>query len=199
MLSKTLFRGVFSPFVLELPQYHLPSLRSILLRTWEKGRGFLVKAGTIIFAMSVVVWFLQNFDLSLRMVADGGDSILGRFGRLVAPALSPLGFGTWQAAVSLLAGLVAKESVVSTMNVLYGMAGGTVSGVLSQVFTPLSAYAFMAFTLLYMPCISAFATIRREMNSLKWAAGAALYQTGVAYFTALLVYQIGSLLMRFFA
>lgn len=199
VLSKTLFRGVFSPFVLELPQYHLPSLRSILLRTWEKGRGFLVKAGTIIFAMSVVVWFLQNFDLSLRMVADGGDSILGRFGRLVAPALSPLGFGTWQAAVSLLAGLVAKESVVSTMNVLYGMAGGTVSGVLSQVFTPLSAYAFMAFTLLYMPCISAFATIRREMNSLKWAAGAALYQTGVAYFTALLVYQIGSLLMRFFA
>ena len=198
LLSKTVFRGVFSPFVLELPQYHLPSLRSILIRTWEKGKGFLIKAGTIIFAMSVVVWFFQSFDASLHFVTDSGDSILSQLGKVIAGIFVPLGFGNWQAAVSLLTGLVAKESVVSTMNVLYSSgAAGSADVALSQVFTPLSAYAFMAFTLLYMPCISAFATIRREMNSLKWAVGTALYQTCVAYLVSLAIYQIGSLVLSF--
>jgi ferrous iron transport protein B len=192
LLSKTVFRGVFSPFVLELPQYHMPSFRAIMLRTWEKSKGFVIKAGTIIFAMSVVVWFFQNFDISFQMVSNSGDSMLGQLGKWMAGLFAPLGFGTWQAAVSILTGLVAKESVVSTMNVLYAD-GGSISAALSQVFTPLSAYAFMAFTLLYMPCISAFATIRREMNSMKWAVATALYQTGVAYLVSLLIFQVGSL------
>lgn len=194
LLSKTVFRGVFSPFVLELPQYHMPSFRAIMLRTWEKSKGFIIKAGTIIFAMSVVVWFFQNFDASFQMVSNSGDSMLGQLGKWMAGLFTPLGFGTWQASVSILTGLVAKESVVSTMNVLYSD-GGSVSAALSQVFTPLSAYAFMAFTLLYMPCISAFVTIRREMNSMKWALATALYQTGVAYVVSLAIFQVGSLVM----
>ncbi len=165
-----------------------------MLRTWEKSKGFIIKAGTIIFAMSVVVWFFQNFDASFQMVSNSGDSMLGQLGKWMAGLFAPLGFGTWQASVSILTGLVAKESVVSTMNVLYSD-GGSVSAALSQVFTPLSAYAFMAFTLLYMPCISAFVTIRREMNSMKWALATALYQTGVAYVVSLAIFQVGSLVM----
>lgn len=195
LLSKTVFRGVFSPFVLELPQYHMPSFRAIMHRTWEKSRGFIVKAGTIIFAMSVVVWFFQNFDPSFRMVSNSGDSMLGQLGKWISSVFAPLGFGSWQASVAILTGLVAKESVVSTMNVLYAD-GGSISAALSQVFTPLSAYAFMAFTLLYMPCISAFAAVRREMNSMKGALAAALYQTGVAYLVSLAIFQIGSFVMR---
>lgn len=192
LLSKTLFRGISSDFVLELPQYHIPSARAIAIRTWDKGKGFLIKAGTVIFSMSVVIWFLQNFSFSFQLVDSSAESMLGQIGQLIAPVFAPLGFGTWEASVSLLTGLVAKESVVSTMNVLYATGTG-LSSALSQVFTPLTAYAFMAFTLLYMPCVSAFATIRREMNSLRWAVGAALYQTGVAYLVSLLIFQLGSL------
>lgn len=194
VLSKTVFRGVFSPFVLELPQYHMPSFRAIILRTWEKSKGFIIKAGTVIFAMSVVVWFFQNFNTSFQMVSNSGDSMLGQLGKWMSGMFAPLGFGTWQATVSILTGLVAKESVVSTMNVLYA-GSGSISTALTQVFTPLSAYAFMTFTLLYMPCISAFVTIRREMNSLKWALATALYQTGVAYLLSLAIFQIGSLVI----
>lgn len=192
LLSKTVFRGISSDFVLELPQYHIPSARAIAIRTWDKGKGFLIKAGTVIFSMSVVIWFLQNFNFTLQMVDNSADSILGQIGMLIAPIFAPLGFGSWEASVSLLTGLVAKESVASTMNVLYATGSG-LSTALSQAFTPLAAYAFMAFTLLYMPCISAFATIRREMNSVRWALGSALYQTAIAYLVALLIFQIGSL------
>lgn len=192
LLSKTLFRGISSDFVLELPQYHIPSVKAIAMRTWDRGKGFLIKAGTVIFSMSVVIWFLQNFSFTFQLVDSSADSMLGQIGKVIAPIFEPLGFGTWEAAVSLLTGLVAKESVVSTMNVLYATGTG-LSAALNQVFTPLTAYAFMAFTLLYMPCISAFATIRREMNSVRWAVGAALYQTGVAYLVSLLIFQIGSL------
>ena len=192
LLSKTLFRGISSDFVLELPQYHIPSVKAIAMRTWDRGKGFLIKAGTVIFSMSVVIWFLQNFSFTFQLVDSSADSMLGQIGKVIAPIFEPLGFGTWEGAVSLLTGLVAKESVVSTMNVLYATGTG-LSAALNQVFTPLTAYAFMAFTLLYMPCISAFATIRREMNSVRWAVGAALYQTGVAYLVSLLIFQIGSL------
>ena len=197
LLSKTVFRGVFSPFVLELPQYHMPSFKAIMMRTWEKSKGFIIKAGTVIFAMSIVVWFFQNFDATFHMVANSGDSMLGQLGKWISGAFVPLGFGNWQASVALLTGLVAKESVVSTISVLYTGAETSLTTALMQVFTPLSAYAFMTFTLLYMPCISAFATIRREMNSMKWALATALYQTGTAYVVALLIFQCGTLISRF--
>lgn len=197
VLKKTMFKGNVAPFVMELPPYRLPLFKSIVLHVWEKCKGFIVKAGTVIFSMSVIIWVFQNFSPTLKMVTDSSESMLGIFGSFIAPLLSPLGFGSWQAAVSLLTGLIAKESVVSTLSILY--AGGQAEilpALLREAFTPLSAYAFMAFTLLYMPCISAFVTLKKEMNSAKWAVGTAIMQTGVAYTVALLIYQIGSLFMR---
>lgn len=194
VLKHTLFKGNVAPFVMELPQYRLPLLKSITLHVWEKCKGFIIKAGTVIFAMSVVVWICQNFTPSFQMTTDSSLSILGKFGSFIAPIFSPLGFGTWQASVSLLTGLIAKESVVSTMTILY--AGGeqaTLGAMLTSVFTPLSAYAFMAFTLLYMPCISAFVTVKKEMGSLRWALGSAIMQTGIAYIVGLLIFNIGGL------
>ncbi len=191
LLKSTLFKGNKSTFVMELPPYRLPSFQTILLHMWEKGKGFLVKAGTIIFSMTVVIWLLQNFDFQLHMTQDTESSILGYIGRLIAPGFAPLGFGTWQAAVSLITGLVAKEAVVSTMTILYEVNGMTIASALSSAFTPVTAYAFMVFTLLYIPCISAFATIRRELNSAKWTAFSVLMQLTVAYICSFLVNRIG--------
>lgn len=196
VLKKTLFRGNVAPFVMELPPYRLPLLKSITLHVWEKCKGFIIKAGTIIFSMSILVWIFQNFSLDFKMVSDSGESMLGKFGSLIAPVFIPLGFGTWQAAVALLTGLIAKESVVSTLTILYAAGqGALMTTALATAFTPASALAFMSFTLLYMPCISAFVTIKKEMNSMKWAVGTALLETGVAYFVALLVYQIARFIL----
>lgn len=194
VLKKTLFKGNVAPFVMELPPYRLPLLKSISLHVWEKCKGFIIKAGTIIFAMSILVWLLQNFSLSFKMVENSGNSILGSFGNLIAPAFVPLGFGTWQAVVALLTGLIAKESVVSTITILYAAGNAAaLPAILATSFSPVSALSFMTFTLLYMPCISAFVTIRKEMNSAKWAYGTAVMQLGIAYFVSLLVYQIGNI------
>lgn len=197
VLKKTLFRGNVAPFVMELPPYRLPLLKSIAMHVWEKCKGFIVKAATIIFSMSILVWIFQNFSPSLQMVADSNSSMLGQFGSFIAPIFIPLGFGTWQAAVALLTGLIAKESVVSTLTILYAT-GQTalLSTALTASFSPVAALAFMTFTLLYMPCISAFVTMKKEMNSMKWAVGTALMQTGIAYFVSLLVYQIGSIFVK---
>ena len=195
LLKNTLFKGERSAFVMELPPYRMPTLKSTLLHMWDKCKGFLVKAGTVIFSMSILIWLLQNFNFRLQMVSDSTQSIFGQIGALIAPVFKPLGFGSWQAAVSLLTGLVAKEAVVTSMAVLYG--GGDPSAlkaVLGNVFTPLSAYSFLVFTLLYMPCVAAFASMKREMNSWKWALGSVIGQTCVAYMAALLVYQIGRLM-----
>ena len=187
--------------MLELPPYRLPTLKNIALHVWEKVRGFLVKAGTLILAMSVVLWFLQSFGWSggFVMVADAADSFLGAVGGVLAPLLTPLGFGTWQAAVALLTGLVAKEAVVSSMSLFYGFSlgasGSVVASALSGTFaTPVAAYAFLVFVLLYVPCVAAVSTLYREMNSLKWTVRSILWQLGAAYLGAFLVYQIGSLL-----
>ena len=196
ILKHTLFKGNAAPFVMELPTYRMPTLKSTMLHMWDKCKGFLVKAGTVIFSMSILVWIMQNFSFSLNMVEDSSVSMFGQIGAFIAPVFVPLGFGTWQAAVALLSGIVAKEAVVTTMSVLYGAGGLALQAVLATQFTPLSAYAFMVFSLLYMPCIAAFVSIRREMNSLKWALATALMETGVAYVVALLVYQIGSLFVR---
>ncbi len=193
ILKKTLFRGNQAPFVMELPAYRLPSISTILLHVWEKTKGFLVKAGTIIFAMSVVIWFLQNFSFNLSFISDSESSILASLGKLLAPIFAPLGFGNWQSAVALITGLVAKESVVSTLTVLYSGLGLPVGEALKTVFTPACAYGFMVFTLLYTPCISAFATIKREMNSAKWTTFTLVFQIAVAYLFAFIAYRIGLL------
>ncbi len=194
ILKKTLFKNASSPFVLELPPYRIPSLKTLLGHVLERVKGFIVKAGTLIFSMSVVIWLCQNLSLGLRPVENPRDSILGVIGAAVLPAFAPLGFGSWEAAVSLFTGLVAKESVVSTLSVLLS-GRGTLEQSLLQIFTPLSAYSFMVFTLLYLPCISAFAAVRREMNSAKWTAATVIIELISAYLVSALIYQIGTLVL----
>lgn len=194
LLKKTVFKGVSSGFVLELPTYRMPSFKGTVLNMWDKARDFITKAGTIIFLMSVLIWLLQNFTLHLTVAQNSAESILGVLGTAVAPVFAPLGFGTWQAAVSLLTGLVAKEAVVSTLSVLFGASGNSalLGSMVSEAFTPLAGYTFLVFTLLYMPCMSAFATIKREMGGWRWALGAAAFQTVLAWLVAFLVHLIGS-------
>lgn len=200
IMKKTMFQGEPAAFVLELPPYRLPTLKNCLMHVWEKVRGFLVKAGTLILFMSVVLWFLQSFDMSLTLTEDSANSILGHIGGFLAPIFVPLGFGTWQAAVALLTGLVAKEAVVSSMCLFYGFStldsAGTIRAALAGTFqSPLAAYSFLVFVLLYVPCVAAVATIYKEMESLKWTLRSVLWQLGSAYLVCLLVYQIGSLLL----
>ena len=200
IFKKTLFRGDTAAFVLELPPYRLPSLKNTLRHVWEKVRGFLVKAGTLILAMSVVLWFLQSFDGSLHMVSDPGVSLLGKVGGFIAPAFRPLGFGTWQAAVALLTGLIAKEAVVASLSMFYGFSitaeSSVIAAALSGTFaTPLAAFAFLTFILLYVPCVAAISAIRKEMDSLKWTLASIAWQLLTAYVVSLLVFQLGSLFL----
>ena len=160
----------------------------------DRAKDFLTRAGTIIFAMSVVVWFLQSFSPDFKMVADSAQSIFGRIGAAIAPIFRPLGFGEWEKSVALLSGTIAKEAVVSTMQVLYSAETTQRLGeVLATKFTPLSAYAFLVFTLLYVPCVSAIAAIRREIGSWRLTLLSIGLQTGTAYIVALIVYQVGRL------
>ena len=195
--KKALFTGEPAPFVLELPPYRLPSLGNMMTHVWQKVKGFLVKAGTLILLMSVVLWLLQSFDFSLHMVSDAGDSMLGTIGTLIAPVFAPLGFGFWQAAVALLTGLVAKEMVVSSLSMFYGFsltaAGGAVAAAMTG-FTPLAAFSMLVFILLYVPCVAATSTMLRELGSAKWTAFSVVWQIGVAYAAAFLVHTIGLLL-----
>lgn len=199
VFKKTLFKGADAQFLIELPPYRLPSIRNTLLNVWEKVKHFLEKAGTLIFAMSVVIWFLMSFDFSFSMVENEAQSILGKMGGFIAPIFTPLGFGSWQAAVALLSGVVAKEAVVSSMSVFYGFAADAsnqaVFGALSGSFTPLAAYSFLVFVLLYTPCMASVATMRRELNSGKWTAITVAYQIAIAYLTSLVIYQLGSLFL----
>lgn len=194
LFKRTVFRDVSSGFVLELPPYRLPTFKGTVRGMWEKAKDFITKAGTIIFLMSIVIWLLQNFTPTLAVAATPETSILGVFGRFIAPVFKPLGFGEWQAAVALLTGIVAKEAVVSTMSVLYGAAGdAALGGILAGVFTPAAGYAFLIFILLYMPCMSAFATMKRELGGWKWAIGSAAFQTCLAWLAAFVVYHIALL------
>ncbi len=196
--KKTLFAGEPAPFVLELPPYRLPSVGNMLTHVWQKVKGFLVKAGTLILLMSMVLWLLQSFDFSLRMVEDASQSMLGALGNLIAPVFAPCGFGHWQAAVALLTGLIAKEMVVSSLSMFYGFsltaAGGEVAVAMTG-FTPLSAFAMLVFILLYVPCMAAVSTLFREMGSRGWAWFSIAWQIGCAYVLSLLVYQIGGLFL----
>lgn len=198
LLKKTVFKGEPAPFVMELPPYRIPTLKGLAIHMWDRGKGFIKKAGTIIFTASVIIWFCQSFNFGLQMVENPSDSIFAFVGRLIAPVFAPLGFGDWKTSMTLLTGLVAKEVVVSTMGILHGI--GEVGedttvliAALQGVFTPLKAYSFMAFTLLYMPCIAAFGAIKREMNSWKWTWFAVGFQTLMAWMVAFLIFQVGSL------
>ncbi len=172
LFKGTILTGKPAPFVMELPPYRMPSLGNTLLHVWDRLKGFLVKAGTLIFLMSIVLWFLQNFNGRFQMVENSADGMLAGIGGFIAPIFTPLGFGTWQAAVALLTGLVAKEAVVASLSMFYGFsmtAGSLVVASAMTGFTPQSAFAYLVFILLYVPCVAAVATIRKEMNSLSEA------------------------------
>ena len=199
ILKKTkLFAGDPAPFVMELPAYHIPSAKNVLHATWERGWSFIKRAGTVILASSVVLWFLQGFgfvDGVFGMVEDNNTSLLASIGGVVAPVFAPLGFGTWQGAVATFTGLIAKENVVSTFGVLYGFAedGAEIWSLLAGDFTALTAYSFMIFNLLCAPCFAAMGAIKREMNNAKWTWIAIGYMCGFAYVVAMIVYQLGML------
>jgi ferrous iron transport protein B len=195
LLKNTIFKGEPVPFVMELPAYRIPSRRSVLIHMWEKAKDFIQRAFTVIFLGTIIIWFLQSFNWSFNMVEDSSKSILAFLGSLIAPIFIPLGFNDWRASTALITGLTAKEAVVSTLSVLTGaVTDSQLSEVMFTIFTPLSAFAFLTFVLLYMPCIAAFAATRRELGSLKYAVLTALYQTVTAFAAGMLVYQIGSLL-----
>ena len=199
LFKKKLFQGQDAPFVIELPPYRVPTARNTFTHVWERVSHFLQKAGTIIFAMSVILWFLQNYSFQLTLVADASKSILGALGGLLAPLFKPQGFGTWQAAVALLTGLVAKEAVVSSLAMFYGFSlsaqDTAIAAALSNTFTPRAAYAFLVFVLLYTPCVAAVSTMRRELNSRGWTAFAVAWQIAVAYVASFLAYSLLGLFM----
>ena len=198
LLQKTVLKGGHAPFVMELPPYRLPTAKTLSLHVWEKLKDFLTKAGTVLLGASVVVWALQYFNFSFQHVQDSSQSILGLIGTAIAPLFRPLGFGDWQSSVSLLSGLIAREQVVSSLGILYGTSGAGLAAALQAVYTPASAYAFMTFALLFIPCIAAVTTIRREMNSRRWTLIALGFQAVVAYFVTFVVYQLGRLVMLVF-
>jgi ferrous iron transport protein B len=195
ILNKTVLKNKGTSFVMELPPYRVPNPRNLIMHTWEKVKGFMIKAGTVIFGASVVIWFLQSFTPALAATTDPSGSIIAYLGRFISPIFAPLGFGTWQAATALLSGVAAKELVVSTFSVL-SSGSGTVQlhSVIASLFTPASAYAFMAFVLLYCPCVSAMATMRRELNSHKWMAGTLALDFSAAWVAAFVIYNIGRLM-----
>ena len=188
VMKNTAFRGKPVPFVMELPNYRMPSLKSVGLLLWEKAKDFLQRAFTVIFLATVVIWFLQSFDTRLNVVTDSADSLLALIGQWLAVLFKPLGFGDWRCATALISGFIAKESVVSTLQVLLG------SAAITSLFTTRSAVSFLVFTLLYTPCVAAVATIRRELGSRIKTVGVVLMQCGVAWLASYIAFAIGGLL-----
>ncbi|MBR0369465.1 MAG: ferrous iron transport protein B [Methanobrevibacter sp.] len=195
ILKRTLFKGMSAPFVMELPTYKVPSVKGVLLHTWEKVKGFLRKAGTIILACSIVLWILSTFPLGVEYGSQ--ESVLGMIGGFIAPIFAPLGFGTWQAAVAIIAGLAAKEVVVATFGTLAGMEEDDEEGITNLIhdtFTPLSSFSFMVFTLLYIPCFAAIGAIKQETNGYKWPLIMCGITLVTAYIVSFLVFQVGGLM-----
>lgn len=196
IFKRTLFKSDGMPFIMELPTYHMPSIKHVTTQVWEKVRGFLIKAGTTIFVASVFLWFILNFNLSGP--TDMADSLGAQIGLWIAPFFAPLGFGNWQAALSLIAGVVGKEIVVSNMTIVYGVAASSSPAVfheaLTYAFTPLSAYCFLVFTLLYIPCVGTLGAIKRETNSIRWVLFAVVYQVLIAWSVSFIIHSIGSLI-----
>ncbi|WP_040212099.1 ferrous iron transport protein B [Clostridium polynesiense] len=189
LFKNTLFKKDEEPFIIELPEYKLPSFTNVIKHTWEKGKGFIKKAGTVIFAISVIIWFASNFNFS--GYTDINNSLLASIGRFIAPIFAPLGFGDWQSSVSILTGIMAKEAVIGTMGVIYG---SNLEAVLPQYFTVLSAYAFMIFVLLYTPCVAVIGAMKKEYGT-KMTLFSVGYQFLLAWIAAFLFYNIGSLIL----
>lgn len=194
LLKGTVFQGKPVPFVMELPNYRLPSAKSVGLLLWEKARDFLQRAFTVIFTATIVIWFLQSFDLRLNVVSDSAQSLLALVGQWIAPVFRPLGFADWRMVTALISGFTAKEAVISTLGVLLGVGTDALGSALHGLFTPLSAGSFLIFTLLYTPCVAAVATIRRELGSTLQTVGVVLMQCVVAWLAAGIWYQLGCLL-----
>lgn len=200
ILKKTkLFIGAPAPFVMELPQYHLPGIKNVLLHVWERGKAFIVKAGTVIFVACGLIWFLSNFSWNLQMVKQD-QSILASIGQVLAPIFAPIGFGNWQSAVATISGLLAKENVVGTMGVLQGITDtaeetSELLASISAIFTSVSAISFIVFNLLCAPCFAAIGAIKREMGGWKWTFIAVGYQCLLAYAVSFMIYQLGSVLV----
>ena len=195
ILKKTAFKGEPVPFVMELPNYRMPSPKSVFLLLWEKARDFLQRAFTVIFLATIIIWFLQSFDTRLNVVDDSADSLLAMVGKFIAPIFTPLGFGDWRAVTALISGFTAKEAVVSTLSVLMNTGTAELGTVLPSIFNGLSAVSFLVFTLLYTPCVAAVATIKNELGSRAKTVGVVFMQCAVAYLAAFIVYSIGSLIV----
>ncbi len=185
LYKKTLFRGEAVPFVMELPNYRLPGAKNVVRLLWEKAKDFIQRAFTVIFISTIIVWVLQNFNFQFNMVADQQDSILAQIAGFIAPAFTPLGLGDWRMVTALISGFMAKESVVSTLQVLY-------VNDFSAAVTTLSALSMLTFSLLYTPCVAAIASVKRELG-VKWAGSVIVWQCLVAYAAAALVHLTGML------
>ncbi|PKM71615.1 MAG: ferrous iron transport protein B [Firmicutes bacterium HGW-Firmicutes-16] len=194
VMKTTAFRGSPVPFVMELPNYRLPSPKTVFLLLWQKAKDFLQRAFTIIFIATIIIWFLQTFDTKLNVVTDSADSLLAIIGHYISAVLKPIGFADWRVATALISGFIAKEAVVSTLSVLLNTSTAALGSALSGMFTPLSAISFLVFTLLYTPCVAAVATIKKELNSGIGTVGVVIMQCVIAWLAAFAVYQIGGLL-----
>ncbi|MDF1495495.1 ferrous iron transport protein B [Caproiciproducens sp. CPB-2] len=195
LFKNSILKGAPAPFVMELPDYRLPTVRTVWLHVRRRAGDFLQRAGTTVFVATVAVWLLQSFTVGLRMTNDSSNSIIAAVGRAIAPVFTLCGFGDWKPAVALLTGLVAKESVVSTMSVLYP---GGLTDALRANFTTLSACSYLIFVLLYTPCVAALSAVRREMGSLKWTAVTAIYQLVTAWYWSAMFYQCAVLIQNLF-
>ena len=203
ILNKVAFKSETSNFIMELPQYRVPTVKSVLIHAWEKVKGFAIKAGTIIFASTILIWLLSNFNI--HGMCDMEDSFLASFGNAIKFIFAPLGFADWRASVGVVTGWIAKENIVGTFGQLFAnitdegaieaiMAGEQALPAIHEVFTKVSAYSYMAFNLLCMPCFAAVGAIKREMGSWKWTLRAVGFQMLVAYIVALLINVIGNLI-----
>ena len=184
---------------MELPEYRMPTFRNLMQHTWEKIRGFVQKAGTVLLIAFIVIWFLQKFNFSFQMVQNSDDSIFCSIGKCIAPLFAPLGFGDWHASSALLTGVIAKEAVVGTFGIFYGGGEavasnpGLIAAQMQAIFTPAAALSFMTFALLYTPCVAALATMRKELHSAKWMTFFVIYQLVVAWVVAFGVYHIAGI------
>ena len=185
LYRKTLFQGEAVPFVMELPNYRMPGAKSVGQLLWEKAKDFLQRAFTVIFIATIIIWFLQTFDMHLNVVSDSQNSLLAILASVLAPIFRPLGFGDWRISTALIAGFMAKESVVATLSVLFGS-----TAQLLDTITPLAAGALLVFCLLYTPCVAAIAAVKRELGS-KWAVAMVIGQCVIAWIAAFLVRMIG--------
>ena len=194
LMEKTVFKGEPVPFVMELPNYRFPSVKTVLMLCWDKAKDFIQRAFTIIFLATIVIWFLQSFNIRLHLVSDSADSMLASMGRLIGGIFAPMGISDWRISTSLITGFMAKEAVISTLAVLTGSSFTELGETLHTLFTPLSVVSFLIFTLLYTPCVAAVATVKRELGSVRGVIFVILYQTGLAWLAAFIIYRIGSLI-----